>query len=634
MYNDFGQKNGEWVELSKNFWHQSQIIYIGKYKDGKKVGRWTTKTRENINLQFQQIAGGSYDDQQQNNTEFKIGEWVELIGDGYRKYCVLERQFSINNDEITFKGKYHNGIKIGGWNFIQNGQKIGGGQYDQQQNLGIKIGKWIELSDWFCDIGQAIYSGEYQNGKKVGKWNIQFMDPNTNQYTQFGGGIYNDQQLNEMEIKIGQWIEIVDQPQMASQVFYKGEYSKGQKVGRWDIYIDDYKIGKCTWMYYSYFKFSVIRGGGFYEERQIGNSIKRGKWLEICDKFRSEKDITFQGQYRNGKKIGLWQINYKDNLKKTTKLIGCGVYNDKQEGFEIKEGLWVELSDQFWRFSQVSYQGVYKNGIKISKWNTYFRKDENNQDNLIGGGEYINLQGQTIKQGYWIEICDDFHRNKQITYQGEYTNLKKVGIWYTFFYWNKNEKIGGGQYEDKQEDGGIKIGKWIVLEDIFRSDSKVISKGLFERGKKVGKWKYQYKERNKFEYIGGGSYDKQKILGDEIKIGKWIVPFDNFRCENQITLNGEYIKGQKVGRWNFCWREKHNQPFSLIGGGIYDEQQQAQIDVKTGKWIELSDQFQNYIQVIYHGVYRNGFKISKWDVMKRENGQKEFQKVGEKEYNE
>lgn len=42
----------------------------------------------------------------------------------------------------------------------------GGGSYDDD-GVGIKIGKWIELIN-----SQIALQGDYENGKKIGRWNI------------------------------------------------------------------------------------------------------------------------------------------------------------------------------------------------------------------------------------------------------------------------------------------------------------------------------------------------------------------------------------------------------------------------------------------------------------------------------
>lgn len=37
--------------------------------------------------------------------------------------------------------------------------------------------------------------------------------------------------------------------------------------------------------------------------------------------------------------------------------------------------------------------------------------------------------------------------------------------------------------------------------------------------------------------------------------------------------------------------------------------------MKIGKWFELSDGFMDTSQVIYNGVYKNGEKVGRWDIL-------------------
>lgn len=38
----------------------------------------------------------------------------------------------------------------------------------------MKIGNWVEISDNYERGQEVIYSGKYENGKKVGNWDILF----------------------------------------------------------------------------------------------------------------------------------------------------------------------------------------------------------------------------------------------------------------------------------------------------------------------------------------------------------------------------------------------------------------------------------------------------------------------------
>ncbi|CAD8066799.1 unnamed protein product [Paramecium primaurelia] len=48
-------------------------------------------------------------------------------------------------------------------------------------------------------------------------------------------------------------------------------------------------------------------------------------------------------------------------------------------------------------------------------------------------------------------------------------------------------------------------------------------------------------------FRGGGSFD---LDGDGMKNGRWIDLSYGFKGDYQITYQGEYLKGNKVGRWD------------------------------------------------------------------------------------
>ncbi|CAD8089226.1 unnamed protein product [Paramecium primaurelia] len=167
---------------------------------------------------------------------------VQNKGYGNNQLIIIGGKFYflriINSQAKIYEiGVYHNGTKRGNWKLIYGFQEIGGGSYNKQ---GQKNGKWIEQSDGFWKKSQVTYSGEYNNGKKVGLWEIFCNQEGKNKQLQLiGCGQYAEKQgYNDFggSIKIGKWIEISDDLWDKSNVFYNGIYKNGQKIGRWDIY--------------------------------------------------------------------------------------------------------------------------------------------------------------------------------------------------------------------------------------------------------------------------------------------------------------------------------------------------------------------------------------------------------------
>ncbi|CAD8131137.1 unnamed protein product [Paramecium sonneborni] len=169
------------------------------------------------------------------------------------------------------------------------------------QNYGIKIDKWIELRDGFWWDSQVIYSGQYKNDKKVGRWDILFKRTDLfSKYEQLGGGYYDE----KGSFKFGSWTELSDGFNINSKVIYKGEYKNDKKVSRWDIWYQET----------NYDQFQQI-GGGLYD--QTGDGTKIGRWIEISDGFENDSKLTYKGDYKNDRKVGRWESywNWLGNKK-------------------------------------------------------------------------------------------------------------------------------------------------------------------------------------------------------------------------------------------------------------------------------------------------------------------------------
>ncbi|CAD8129602.1 unnamed protein product [Paramecium sonneborni] len=219
-YNNLGQKNGKWIELSDRFLDGSQITYNGQYNmQGQKVNIWDIKYIRNDQ---QQLLGGRLYDQKEG---LKIGNWVEL-SNSFNMYSQI-----IYNGEYNLKGN-----KIGIWNIMLRNkdqfEQIGGGSYDDQQ--GLKIGKWIDqMIPLTCILKSLLMVNIIRMVKSLVdgilclKRIINFNN---------GGGLYE----KEGGQKVGQWIEPSDNFKENQQVTYNGEYNmNGKKIARWNIMYND-----------------------------------------------------------------------------------------------------------------------------------------------------------------------------------------------------------------------------------------------------------------------------------------------------------------------------------------------------------------------------------------------------------
>ncbi|CAD8184649.1 unnamed protein product [Paramecium octaurelia] len=281
-------------------------------------------------------------------------------------------------------------------------------------------------------------------------------------------------------------------------------------------------------------QFNCVSGGGSYDE--VGNGIKVGDWIEINENYQS---ITYVGEYKNGLKFGKWETKNQGLLIPQFLCIsGGGSYDESSNG--IKIGNWIDIDVKSCFFQQIIYQGEYRNGKKIGLWDTWQQKEgKNNQNKKIGGGSY-DEDGNEFKIGKWTDFEYEQRQEKIIILNGIYENGNKIGRWNIFF---EGSEIGGGFYD--QEGDGIKIGKWIDLDERFYQEKQITHIGKYIQGRKAGQWDI-YWNWNENEKIGGGVYDEE---GNGFKVGMWIDLDEDFNYWKQKILNGKYIMGKKVGSW-------------------------------------------------------------------------------------
>ncbi|CAD8206702.1 unnamed protein product [Paramecium octaurelia] len=358
------------------------------------------------------------------------------------------------------------------------------------------------------------------------------------------------------------------------------------KCLEWSIR-DDYNLNyeKCTALYTGEF----FQAGGI----QTKEGIKIGQWIDLSENFNKSSVTFYKGNYNQDKKVGVWDILIKDII------IGCGVYDD----YGSKNGLWVDLHQNFSNNCKILQIGQYQSGKKVAKWEIYY----NNL--IIGGGMY----NKGSKVGKWITLHENFQNSCLVTYSGEYQG-RKFGRWDIIY---QNEIIGGGLYDRK----GQKMGKWIDVHENFFDYCFVLYEGEYVGGKKQGVWNLFMHENQIQTKLGEGNYNK---FGQ--KQGKWVEPFDNFFKGGKIIFIGEYDNGIKIGQWLTYFQEQENQ-FQQIGGGSYDQN-----GLKVGIWKDLYEYFNYRSQIIYEGEYQNGTKHRRWKIWYNKFKQNDYQEIGAGEY--
>ncbi|CAK94681.1 unnamed protein product (macronuclear) [Paramecium tetraurelia] len=399
-------------------------------------------------------------------------------------------------------------------------QLLVGGCFNENNQ---KVGKWIELSEYFWDLCRMTHQGFYNNGIKVGQWNTKVDEKIMQKLFGLvsGGGLFDD-----LGQKQGKWIEMHQNFYNGQEVKHEGEYKDGKEFGKWD----------------TFFKNKII-GGGQYDN----DGLKFGNWIELSDNF-IEYYILFP--------LGMVKCHTKENISKVRRMedgirmtkrnqciiediniSGGGLYN--QDG--LKDGNWIDLHDDYWQFCQVTYLGEYSNGIKQKQWKSnYYQSNVQQLQKILSGGGIYDEFGQ--KQGRWVDLHDNFHNGCQVTLVGEYQNNKKVGQW-DAMYMEQNlkdvRKIGGGIYDENE----TKVGFWMDLHEYFCDTQYIIISGQYKNGIKVGKVEIEFKKQyeNEQKKIGGGIIDENGL-----KDGQWIELSDTFCFFQFDTIINQYKNGRKI----------------------------------------------------------------------------------------
>ncbi|CAD8127954.1 unnamed protein product [Paramecium sonneborni] len=275
---------------------------------------------------------------------------------------------------LTWKGQLDkNQKKVGNWYPLWKGETINaGGNYGDD---GKKIGDWVELIDNFWDQAQVFEIGKYQNNYKCGIWDI------IKNQKKIGGGEYI-----KNGIKNGNWTQLDNNYYEGKKVVYNGKYLDGKKCQKWNIILD----GECI-------------GGGSYDD----DGQKDGEWRELHFNFNElikllffrNNRITEIGIYKNGKKVGKWEIKNEGNqiMSKKLQLFFSGEGTFDQCG--LKNGNWVELHDYYSVQNQITYLGEYRNGKKCNRWDTKFKIEEEVVQEEIIGEDIIIYMNRKIKIG-------------------------------------------------------------------------------------------------------------------------------------------------------------------------------------------------------------------------------------------
>ncbi len=240
-----------------------------------------------------------------------------------------------------------------------------------------------------------------------------------------------------------------------------------------------------------------------------------------------------------GQRIANWEIRGKDE-----RLNARGAYVSGQ-----RDGEWAFFFSPIGRFAQSpDIKGSFNAGIRSGEWEILESRSRNllkgsmQDGRMAGKWRYYDKKGRVLAEGYFNE--NNMREGKWTIYRngspmctGAYQNGERVGEW-AFDYYHEDSSIhviGTLNYSGGARTGNFQHFK-VVKHPKFPTSEVLVGHGLFQNGKKTGRW-IEYAGGFKGERIETGYYD-----GGGKRTGNW-----------ETTINGRtaqecaYNDGQRQG---------------------------------------------------------------------------------------
>ncbi len=292
-----GKPEGKFIQYGANGKIESEVNFKNGVQDGAEI-RYDSQGKVRSQANFSE---GKTIGKEVRNISSNTGDYVQTAN--YNKEGKYDGEYSeiFTDGKVRMKGQYKNGKKEGTWEYgKKNGQKIRTEVYNNDE----KVKETIYYTDNTVESVK-----ELKNGKKNG-WERKY---------NYGDGT------------------------LKSEIFYKdGEVSSetGSGLAKQTKQISS-NIGGYTQTFYEV--------NGKYE----GEFTEQ--WLE------GAKGIKSKGQYKNGKKNGLWVYEHKSGKKEKEENYINGVLN----------GSYKTYSDNGKLYETYEYTNGDKNGpYKLYRYNT------------------------------------------------------------------------------------------------------------------------------------------------------------------------------------------------------------------------------------------------------------------------
>ncbi len=363
---------------------------------------------------------------------------------------------------IAKKGVYVNNIIVGNYKeYYEDGKTRIDFFYDTN-------GKEHNVQKWYDRKGKLEYLLHYKNGVKEGL------------FLRYKNGFIKEKSSYKSNKMHG-----ISKKYYKGKLEYQCHYINGKKVGKFKKF--DRKNQQ------------LIEKGSY----DI-NQKKDGKY----EKFSNTGIELESGNYKNGKKIGVWKIheltyNKKESiLKKVFKYTDTYTkceereYNDDGKKYCVKnitnyfeekvQAHYLTTKNgsykSFYFCDKIKERGTYKNGKKIGIWEKFNEEGQKTKHCLINNNGTAECD---IYEYYWKNSGS----KKKLHFTEHYINNKKEGQ-YIFYYDNGNLKESG-EYKNNKQNGPIKYYRenGILKEVSTYKKGKIITTVIYNTNGEIEKLK-------------------------------------------------------------------------------------------------------------------------------------------------
>lgn len=324
---------------------------------------------------------------------------------------------------------------------------------------------------------------------------------------------------------------------------------------------------------------NYYESGNMFSKGELLHGLAEGEW----EYFYEDGGVGAKGNFLNGLEEGNWE--YFDESGMLTSL------QHYQDGF--LHGAFTTYYGE----NLINQQGEYKYDRMDGEWTTFY-ENKSIQDK---GKYYLDMP-----EGEW----EYYHENGKIHQKGSFERGEKRGIWKT---WDSD-----GQLIEEINHVSENEVEWITYRDVsgksllqngngdfasFHPNGKVAVSGLVKNRKMDGDWNFFDENGNLLSTINYTDNIERTVTikGEDGVVmvkngtGRFIENFES----GKLAIEGEYIDGQKQGKWTNYFDADDN---AIQGTLIFKD------GVLDGRYVTYFPDGKEQLV----GNYKNGLRDGLW----------------------